>query len=244
MKILLWSTLFLASTAFGMENFYLNHAEGWFWYKKEEVKEKRKKLLKLETNKILQVDVEKEKLEQALKLAYQVPSDENLIKFITLRNKIVDRSYNFGLRLKQVSLLHPELDKLTTYPTNHLAKDLYIAEKRKLVEEKISALANKYGLFYIFSSKCPYCHAFAPTVKNFANKFGWKVLPITLDQSIPDFPKAQLDNGITRKLNIVQLPTLIAVEPIEGKTIPIAVGIISEEQLIEQIDLLTREVKS
>ena len=138
--------------------------------------------------------------------------------------------------------MHPELDKLTTYPSNGIAKEIYKNKQQQLVQQKIATLAKTHGLFFVFASHCLYCHAMAKTVKSFTNAYNWRVLPITLDgKTLPEFPNARRDNGMAAKLNIKNIPALIMIEPNKGEIMPIATGVISEEEIIERIDLLTRE---
>lgn len=224
--------------------FYQDKTSGWFWYKDNLITE-NKNLNFNETDLVSQLDFEKEELDRLLKIAIKAPTSNNLINFIKLRNTIIDQSYNFGLRLHQVNLMNPELDNLTTYPVNQVAKEIYKQQKTSKLKTKIEKLSQTHGLFYIFKSDCPYCHVFSATVKNFANKYNWSIIAITLDgKTITEFPDARVDNGASHKLKISSVPALIMVEPHKNKVFPIAVGAISEEEIIERIDLLTREIKS
>lgn len=245
MKIsLIILTLLNISNVFSQDLFYQNKTSGWFWYKDHKFLENKKS----NTNQIdlaAQIDIEKEELDQMLKIAIKQPTEENLINFIKLRNKIIDQSYNFGLRLQQVNLMNPELDHLSTYPVNQVAKEIYKQQKTTKLTAKIEKLSQTHGLFYIFKSNCPYCHIFASTVKNFAHKYNWSLIAITLDgKTIPEFKDARIDNGMAHKLKISSVPALIMVEPRVNKVFPIAIGAISEEEIIERIDLLTREIKA
>lgn len=227
--------------AFSEDLFFQDKTSGWFWYKDLKMNHKS---IKSESDFTDQVDFEKEELDRVLKVAIKAPTDANLIQFIKLRNKLIDQSYNFGLRLRQVDLMNPTLDKLKTYPVNQVSKEIYKTQKREHIEQKIASLTKNHGLFYVFASNCAYCHAFSPTVKNFANKYGWSLIPISLDGTpIADFPDARQGYGLEKKLNITAIPALIMVEPISGKVIPITTGVVSEEEIIERIDLLTRVIK-
>jgi conjugal transfer pilus assembly protein TraF len=233
--LLLW---LIVPLAYGEISFEQDKTAGWFWYKEKHAPQKQ--VRKISAPK--QVALDKEQLERALRTAIKAPTDANIVEFIKIRNKIMDESYNFGLRLHQVNLMHPELDQLTTYPSNGSAKAIYQKQRQQQIEQKILALAKTHGLFYIFASHCPYCHVFAKTVQSFADKFNWSVLPITLDgKGLPEFPYARRDNGMASKLQIKNIPALIMVEPTGEKIFPIATGVISEEDIMERIDLLTRK---
>ena len=221
--------------------FFQNKTSGWFWYKERRLKENTL-IEEKPMDYVSQVDFEKEELDRLLKIAIKSPTKANLINFIKLRNKIIDQSYNFSIRLQQVNLMNPELDSLNTYPVNQGAKEIYKQQKTEDLTAKITKLSKTHGLFFFFKSDCKYCHIFAPTVKSFSHKYNWSLIPITLDgKNIPEFPEARFDNGIANKLQISGVPALIMVEPKANKVFPIAIGAISEEEILERIDLLTRE---
>jgi conjugal transfer pilus assembly protein TraF len=244
MKYFLFLFTLFVNRGFCVENttdsFHHNKTSGWFWY--QDPQREKPQLESKETPDLAaQVDFEKEELDRLLKIAIKAPTEENLIRFIKLRNKILDQSYHFGLRLQQANLRYPTLDHLKTYPINKTANELYALERRADIDRKIGGLTKTHGLFYVFKSGCAYCHAFAPTLKGFTKKYGWSLLPITLDGiATPDFPEARLDNGAAQKLNITTVPALIMVEPKTGIVTPIATGVISEEDIVARIDLLTR----
>ncbi|HIF9533893.1 TPA: conjugal transfer protein TraF [Photobacterium damselae] len=57
-----------------------------------------------------------------------------------------------------------------------------------------------YGLAFIFSSHCPYCHKFAPTLVQFAKQTGLTVYPFSVDGAgLPQYP-----NPLTATQEIVQ----------------------------------------
>ena len=236
--LIIWS-----NSAIGADLFFEHKTSGWFWYK-DRILAKSHNPSSYSIDPVAQLDFEKEELDRTLKIAIKQPTEQNLINFIKLRNKIIDQSYNFSLKLQQVNLMNPELDSLKTYPINQTAKAIYKEQKTASITTKIAKLSQTHGLFYIFTSNCPYCKAFAPTVKNFANKYNWSLIAISLDGKASDeFPAARDDNGAVRKLKISAVPALFMIEPKANKVIPIAIGAISEEEIVERIDLLTKEAK-
>ena len=238
MKLMILLLLALSSAA--AHDFYTQHQDGWFWYHDKLVKPNQAMQLSVITPE-QQVDLDKEALDVATKTAYQNPTEANIINYIRKSDKVLDKSYHFALKLRQVRLQHPDLIKRQVHPTNQIAKELYVTEENQVMAQKITKLAKEYGLFYIFSSQCKYCHAFAPTVKRFAEKYQWQVLAIAADGgSLAEFPDAKPDNGIIRKLKITAYPALVAVNPYSKKILPLAMGMVSEEEIISRISILTR----
>ncbi|WP_305810558.1 conjugal transfer protein TraF [Photobacterium leiognathi] len=58
----------------------------------------------------------------------------------------------------------------------------------------------QYGLAFIFSAQCPYCHAFAPTLQTFARETGLTVYPFSVDGR----GLAQYPHPLTATQEIVQ----------------------------------------
>jgi len=100
-------------------------------------------------------------------------------------------------------------------------------------------LAKDYGLFFFFQGKCDYCHAFAPIVQAFAKKHHWDVLAISMDGGMCEtFPQAIADNGLAQTWNVKILPALFAVNPHTGHVIPVADGMVSEEDIVSRLMIL------
>ena len=65
-------------------------------------------------------------------------------------------------------------------------------------------------------------------------------MPISVDGGgLPTFPQYRRDNGISRTLQVTQVPAVFLAEPFTGKITPIGFGVLSESQLIERIATVT-----
>jgi conjugal transfer pilus assembly protein TraF len=118
---------------------------------------------------------------------------------------------------------------------------VYYDEQAKAFSKHMKIFSQEYGLFFFFRQNCTYCHNFAPIVKRFSQKYGWSVLPISLDGgSLPEFPNARRDNGMAARLQITHVPALIALHPKTGKLLPLAYGMISESEIERRIEMLTK----
>jgi conjugal transfer pilus assembly protein TraF len=135
----------------------------------------------------------------------------------------------------------PSLDETLVHPVDQNARHVYYKEQHKKTMQRIMLLASEYGLFFFFRKNCSYCHHFAPIVKRFAQKYGWSVLPISLDGgTLHEFPNAKQNNGIAERLNISHVPALIALHPKTGQLIPLAYGLTSESEIENRVEMLTR----
>ena len=99
-----------------------------------------------------------------------------------------------------------------------------MTEGRAKALKKIAAGA---GLFYFFSSGCPYCHKQNPVVDMLINRHGVKVLAISLDGApMTDgyFPNYLRDQGQAAANGVQATPTFLMVRP-PNTVVNLAVGI-------------------
>ncbi|MBY0501698.1 MAG: type-F conjugative transfer system pilin assembly protein TraF [Alphaproteobacteria bacterium] len=229
--------------------FFERRAEGWHWYENslsdDKVEEKKKERSSGRSSPsptpTEKIEVQRKELETKLHTAILEPTQENVIVYIIAQKALMDQSQRFSEAWKQVVLTTPSLDETLVHPVDQNARHVYYTERNKELTSRIKALAQDYGLFFFFRKNCPYCHHFAPIVKHFAEKHSWSVLAISLDGGIlPEFPHARKNNGIAERLHISHVPALIALHPQSGQTIPLAYGLVSESEIEERVDLLTR----
>lgn len=242
--------------------FFEDHARGWHWYepiealalpkevdKMPEVQvskaQKPKEVVKLKPKIDLKdpsVVIEKysKLIQKAQDRALVHPSPENLYTYMALQQDAMLRSHRFSQLWQRVVLYNPELDDTLKFPTVQGARPVFYAQEKQDIEEKIKALKDTHGLYFFFSKNCPYCHTFAPVVKAFASKHKWTVFAISLDGgTVPEFSKVVLDNGMAARLNVTRVPALFVANPRTGKILPIAHGIIAQEDIERRILLLT-----
>lgn len=225
--------------------FFEGRAEGWHWYQ-DPLRESDQSLeindLKEENlNPTQIIENQRKKLEQKLHAAIIEPTRENLIAYILAQRALMDQSQRFSEEWKKVVMTIPSLDETLIHPVDQNARHVYYSEQNKELSKRIKTLANEYGLFFFFRKNCPYCHYFAPIVKRFSQKYGWSVLAISLDGgSLSEFPNVKRDNGISKRLGVSHVPALIALHPKSGQLIPLAYGMVSENEIEARIELLTK----
>ncbi len=232
----------LHQSAFAEESFFGSAARGWHWY--ESKKEEEEKKAKLQLTPLQKTKVFNQELEKKLHTAIWHPTEKNIIAYLKIQEELMDRSEKFAFNWQKVIYYHPELDSKVKHPTTQAALPIYYAEQQKEIENKIKSLAKNYGLIYIYRSECPYCQKFAPVVKDFAARYNWQVLGISLDgKQIEEFPNSKQNNGIAEALNIKVVPALLAVNPKDNSYIPVAYGYISQQEMETRINLLVGKVK-
>lgn len=239
----LFIALVLLSSPSSQAGFLEGRAQGWHWYedrlKKDEKEAEKQSSEPIDASK--QLDNLKAEIEKRLHTAIIDPTEANLIAYMQLQKQLMAQSQKFSDVWQRVLYTHPELDETLSFPVTQGTRHVYLDQERESKEQAIKALAARFGLVYFFKGDCPYCHAFAPVVKRFAEKHGWSVLAVSLDaSSLAEFPQAQPDNGIAANLGVQVVPALLAVHPATKQSIPLAYGMISESEIETRLSILAK----
>ena len=218
--------------------FYERKSEGWHWYKdqiiKKELKKNPQKTLKdtqaqkEAINK--EMEAYKKELDYKMNKAILYPTPQNVKNFMRMNMDMLNRSNRFKEVFEYVLYNSANLDPTVKNPTSQAARPIYYRQENEKVSRTLRKLSKTYGLFFFFSGNCPYCHKMAPIVKNFAAEYNWEVKAISIDGGgIAEFPEAVPDNGAAHKLNIQNVPALMAVDPVSEKVIPLSFGFATQD---------------
>lgn len=249
-------------------SFLTKHAEGWHWYEDrnqaQEAEEdpelgeepspenhprsKQKSKQREETKEeelpwhSQQLKALQKEIQTSRDRAVMEPTYGNVKDYQRLQKAMMEHADRFSKMWLKVLYTSPELDTTLENPTAQSARHVYLDQERLILEQKVKTLSKEYGLFFFFKKGCPYCHHFAPIVKQFSERFGWKVLAISLDGgTVPEFPEATNDNGAANALGIQTVPALMAVNPKTGDVLPLSFGMTTQDQILERIKVLTQK---
>lgn len=205
--------------------------EGWFFYKdppkavkdkpKDKAVEDKPRDRKIETQKPkdepLATEVLKRQTERFLSEAMVEPTEANVKRYMEHQKRMMQLADRFALIWQRVLMKYPELyAQVSTEGVN------------EEIKQAIFELREKAGLFFIYSSSCPHCLRMAEVIKDFREKYGFMVIPVTIDGGIlPEFPDTQFDNGISMMLGIQTVPAVFLAYPYEDRFEPINTGFIS-----------------
>lgn len=225
--------------------FFGDHSRGWHWYETLPIPEEddeTKENPKADSSPKSPAEIVKayrEELENRLHAAWIAPTPANVRSYQAMQKDMMDRSKLFSTSWIQNVFQHPELDHTLVSPVNQQGRHIQLDLEKQRRAQTIQELSQTYGLFFFFSSDCPYCHQFAPIVKRFAETYDWDVIAISIDGgSIAEFPQAEPDNGLATAWNIQTLPSLYAVNPQTQNAIPIAHGFTSMDEMESRIMML------
>lgn len=169
------------------------------------------------------------------------PTEANIRRYMELEARVVHNASLFADIARRIAWSDPALDPQTRgRPVNAAALEAYEREQGLQRSQMIAALGKDHALLFFFRGDCPYCHAFAPILDAFRQRFGLPVLAVSVDGGVlPQFPDARPDNGITRTLKVGPVPAVFLAQPGSGRVLPVGFGVLSEAQLAERIVTLT-----
>lgn len=231
--------------------FWEDHQRGWHFYEDPEPEVAPPKQSTRAAEKATPRDqrppelIEFERLQKRLEeyrnIAIIRPTEANVRRYMELEARVVRQASYFSDVAQRVAWSTPDLDMtLQGRPVNARAIEVFDREQAQSRNQSVAALASTHVLFFFFRSDCPYCHAFAPTLEAFQARHGIQIVPISVDGGgLPNFPHFRRDNGISRTLQVTQVPAVFLAEPFTGKITPIGFGVLSESQLLERIATVT-----
>nr|WP_297529767.1 conjugal transfer protein TraF [uncultured Roseateles sp.] len=185
--------------------------------------------------------VEFEQLQRTLQdlrhIAIMRPTEVNVRRYMALEASVVARASHFADVAQRVAWATPELDPTVQgRPVNAKALEVFEQRQRDDRSSTVDALGRDHVLLFFFRSDCPYCHAFAPTLRGFEERHGLQVVPVSLDGGpLPNYPSPRRDNGIASALKVTQVPAVFLAQPFNATITPIGFGVLSESQLLERI---------
>lgn len=222
------------------ENYYDQHEKGWHWYDDPDKtnKDLQKNLFqnKDPSDPIQAMNAVQLTIKRSLDKAILNPTVENIKNYISLQNQLTTQSSTFANKWGMVYLKNPSMDYSVKHPSNEVGSQVSNDELRASQETAIRALAQHSGLFFFYRSNCPFCKRFAPIVKDFSDRYGITVIPITTDGvALPSFPQSYKDNGQAEKFQVTEEPALFSVDPYTHKAVPISYGLLTEDELSQRI---------
>jgi conjugal transfer pilus assembly protein TraF len=235
------------------DSYWRNRERGWFWYDdpppepSEVPQPKAAPAIAAPTapkrpRELVKFEALQKRVEDLRNIAIINPSEHNIRNYLNIQNFVIEKASTFADVAQRVIWATPELDPTVTgRPVNAKALEVFDREQALARTNTVAQLTQTHALFFFFRSDCPYCHQFAPLLRDFEAKFGLHIVPISVDGGgLPEFRSPRVDNGIARTLDVRQVPALFLAEPRGGKITPIGYGVLSESELLERIQVVTQ----
>lgn len=225
--------------------------QGWFFYKDPVLPEEKKKEEVIERpvpeassqspqKQKLFTDSLKEKGAELLSTAMQYPTPENISAYMRWNKSMLDLSNHFAVSWQKELLRDPALQY--DIPMLDAAKAVYFQEQMKDEDNAIREIASRAGLFFFYSSTCPYCEKQVEFVQAFASEYGFSVKAISIDGGVfTDFPDTLMDNGISVRLGVDKVPAIFLAFPDEKRFERLSAGLITYAELRQRVMYYAKE---
>ena len=184
----------------------------------------------------------RQELEESRATAILEPTPENVAAYLYLQQESLQRASVFSDAFRRVVWSTPELDYTLTRPAGALAKQLWSDERLMAQQDALANLGDRYGLIYLGDSGCVSCRVFGPLLRAFALRHGLDVLAVSMTgEALEGWPEAVPDNGRAAQLGLegAPVPAVVLFDTVTGEVLPVAFGVVAEDQLAERIFALT-----
>lgn len=233
--------------------------EGWFWQKDQvpapkpkAPEQKPEPTISADDRDLAELNEFKVKLERALNVATQNPSEANVMRYLEMLTQARQKASVFADTAQAVAVRMPWIDNTLTgggRPSQPTAQRAYDSIQMQDRDQLLREMAQSYGLYFFFRRNCAYCHVQAPMLKQFQQKYGFTVYAVTLDGgSLPDFPGAVQDSGLAEKVadamgvptQHFMVPAVVLARPSTREVVPVGFGAMTMDQMAERVAMVVR----
>lgn len=216
---------------------------GWFWYEDppDAVEDPGPAAVMpavgaIPADPIAELEALQAEVERAKALAVLHPIEPHIRQWMELNAAVQRRATLFADMTQRVVWSTPSLDQSLVRPHSPEGLKAWTAARTESRTAALRDIAQTYGLFFVFSSDCPYCIQIAPFLQRFARTYDFKLIPISIDGgTLPEFPDARYEPSIKARLGVDVTPAIFLVDPDAGHIQPIAYGVISLSELETRI---------
>lgn len=101
-----------------------------------------------------------------------------------------------------------------------------LAKKYISTDHILKSSAKENTILFFFRSDCGYCHRYAPTLKKFAENYGYSVVSYSLDgRGLSDFPNPRYNPQLAQRLNVMGVPATYIVNSRLNKITTVSFGL-------------------
>ncbi|MBO2656143.1 conjugal transfer protein TraF [Shewanella algae] len=239
--------LVCTSTVAG-DDFYNQSKRGWFWHEPpppqeipvEELPSPSEPVnddVPQDQTVIIDAQWLKDNIPKLRMTAISNPTVDNLGAYYAAQRVMIDMSSKFASSStdffrKEANWLSEEHRR----PTESFVLSKYKRDLLKAQRPVINKVSQKAGLWFFFSSTCPYCLKQLPILKSLEEQYGLNVLYISLDGGIiPTIPQDKTvvdhEGKVARDFNITTTPTTYLVSNDASKFDVVSNGVASLPKL-------------
>lgn len=170
------------------------------------------------------------------------PTQDNVIAYVRFQREQLDRASTFSDTWQRALWQNPDLDYTLQRPVSTVGKRAWLDNRKADRDAVLSGLSQRYGLFYFYAQSCGACEIFGPILKSVADSHGMAVMAVSMDGGPNrDFPDYAVDAGQRARMGVPgnETPALVLFDTATKKTIPIGFGMLSADEIMDRIFMLT-----
>lgn len=193
-------------------------------------------------NAVSQLDAITAELRELKARAILEPTNENVTAYVRFQRAQLDRASLFSDVWQRAIWQDPDLDYTLQRPVSTLGKrqwqDARTSERNNVMQN----LGRRYGLFYFFAQNCGACEVMSPIVQSVAGTWSITVRAISTDGGPSrHFPNYTVETTQRSKMGLEPkiTPAVVLWDAELRRAIPIGYGVISADELLDRIYLLT-----
>lgn len=168
--------------------------------------------------------------------AMDTPTVETVKTYIVVQQAAYDRASQFTDSYQLAMYVNPELNYESKHPSSEFGHRLEAHIKQQDEDHTLMQASQYAGLFFFFTSTCPYCLDQSKIMKLFQDQYGMSVFPVSIDGTgLPEYPRPHVDNGMVERLGVHMTPMVYLAIPEEKFLTPIGAGIMTLSDLRERV---------
>ncbi|HFF4782908.1 TPA: conjugal transfer protein TraF, partial [Acinetobacter baumannii] len=173
-------------------------------------------------------------------IAVMYPTEQNIKNYLDAWHLVQNKATVFTDQWRRVVYQNPDYDYSLRNPSNNAAIKVQAQAKQTQIDGYLKNLSKEQGLIFFFRSDCPYCHQMAPILKQLSQMYGFEVLGVSVDGAgLPDFPNPVDGRAVVQKWGIEKVPATFIASKKTKDHAPIGFGVMSLNEVIERIWVLT-----
>jgi conjugal transfer pilus assembly protein TraF len=233
----------VAESTASSDVFYCQNRNLGYWFYCEKPKAAPKAERQEEPpNAVSRLDAITAELRELKARAILEPTNENVTAYVRFQREQLDRASLFSDVWQRAIWQDPDLDYTLQRPVSTLGKrqwqDARTSERNNVMQN----LGRRYGLFYFFAQSCGACEVMSPIVQSVAGTWSITVRAISTDGGPSrHFPNYTVETTQRSKMGLEPkiTPAVVLWDAELRRAIPIGYGVMSADELLDRIYLLT-----
>lgn len=187
----------------------------------------------------------KQDLEDLKIQAVMYPTKDNVFNYIKAQKAMLERSERFAEIWQKVLWDRPEIDYSVKRPTSTVGNNLMNEIAQEDLKNKIEHVKNRYGIFFIYSTTCPYCIQYSKIIKAFSEYYNLNVQGVSVDGNfLEEWPDSIVNKGQLAKFGLEgkPVPATILFDNKSKRLVPIGYGLLTIDEIEKRISKLLEVV--